>query len=162
MPARSIVGIDPLTGSPESSAYRTCVIAGIVFSGSGPKSTSATITTRQPRKNQIAAASVPKSCSRPAATNGPMKMPSRKLPPSSDSERARNSIGTRVVMNACRARPKAAAHMPSRKTDAASTSSDGASTIPTAARIAMTPAITIVYRSPMRPTAQPAGRLPHS
>jgi hypothetical protein len=48
-------------------------------------------------------------------------MPRRKVPPSSDSARARNVSGTRVVMNECRARPNAAAQKPMTKTDAAST-----------------------------------------
>lgn len=65
-------------------------------------------------------------------------------------------------MKACRARPKAAAQIPRRNTDAASTPSDGANTIPIPATIAITPAITIVYLSPILPTAHPAGRFPHS
>ena len=66
----------------------------------------------------------------PAATNGPMNMPSRNVPPSSDSARARKASGTRVVMNEWRARPKAAAQNPMRKTDAANTPSAGAKTMP--------------------------------
>ena len=57
-------------------------------------------------------------------------MPSRKVPPSSDSARARKASGTRVVMNEWRARPKPAAQNPMRKTDAANTPSAGAKTMP--------------------------------
>ena len=83
------------------------------------------------------------------------------MPPSSDSARARNASGTRVVMNEWRARPKAAAQKPMRKTDAANTPSDGAKTIPTTPTIDRVPAIAMVRRSPMRATVQPAGMLPH-
>ena len=117
---------------------------------------------RHAPKNQIAACSSPKIASSPAATNGPMNMPSRKVPPSSDSARARKASGTRVVMNEWRARPKPAAQNPMRKTDAANTPSAGAKTMPTTPTSESVPAIAIVNRSPMRATAHPAGMLPQS
>ncbi len=117
---------------------------------------------RQTPKNQIAACSSPNTASRPAATNGPTNIPSRNVPPSSESARARKASGTRVVMNECRARPNPAAQKPIRKTDAAKTPSTGAKTIPATPTSDSVPAMAIVKRSPMRATAHPAGRLPHS
>ncbi len=94
--------------------------------------------------------------------NGPTNMPSRKVPPSSDSARARNASGTRVVMNECRARPNPAAQNPMRKTEAAKTPRTGANTIPSTPTSDSIPAVAIVMRSPTCATAQPAGMLPTS
>ena len=91
-----------------------------------------------------------------------MNMPRRNVPPSSDSARARNDSGTRVVMKEWRARPKAAAQKPMRNTAIAKMPSEGASAMPTMPARETTPAIAMVRRSPMRATAQPAGMLPQS
>ena len=165
-PTRSGVGIAPVTGSPESSAMRgsRALARGTATcsSGSGPSSTSSTAPTRHTPKNHTVACSSPNTPISSAARNGPTNMPSRKVPPSSDSARARNSSGTRVVMNECRARPNAAALSPMTKTDAVSTSRFGARASPTTPRSATTPPTAIVTRSPMRATAHPAGRFPKS
>ncbi len=156
--------MEPVTASPVSSVNATnpSDVAASCFSGSGPSSTSSTVATRQTPKNQMAAFSSPNSASSAAATNGPTNMPSRNVPPSSDRARARKASGTRVVMKECRASPKPAAQNPMRKTDAANTPSTGAKTMPTTPSSDRVPAIAIVRRSPMRATAHPAGRLPHS
>nr|BFF11843.1 hypothetical protein GCM10025699_31460 [Microbacterium flavescens] len=165
-PARSVVGIEPVTGSPVSSVSvaspRAVAAVGTARSGSGPSSTSSTVATRQAPKNHMVACSSPNTASRPAATNGPMNMPRRKVPPRSERARARNCRGTRVVMNEWRARPNAAAQKPMRSTASANAPSEGARARATTAASATTPAIAMVRRSPMRATAQPAGMLPQS
>lgn len=105
---------------------------------------------------------MPNTARRPAARKGPVNIPNLVDPPNRESARARNARGTWVAMKACRAKAKAAAAMPITKTAPVSQMRPGRSAQMAAPTRATVPAMAIVCRSPIRPTNQPAGMLPHN
>ena len=95
-----------------------------------------------------------------APTNGPMNSPTRNVPPSVDSARARIRSGTVSVRYACRARLNTAPASPVTKIASASSHSERARNAPSRATASTVQAATRAFCSPIRAARAPAGRSP--